>query len=44
MKNQANETGYSQSSNIVESLNILVVGATGGTGRATVEKTIERRS
>lgn len=38
MENQANETGYPHSSNIVESLNILVVGATGGTGRATVEK------
>ncbi len=38
MKNQTNQTKYIQSSNIQQSLNILVVGATGGTGRATVEK------
>ncbi len=38
MKNQANEIGYTKSSQVAESLNILVVGATGGTGRATVEK------
>ncbi|MGI9288123.1 MAG: NAD(P)-dependent oxidoreductase [Pseudomonadales bacterium] len=38
MNNQTNEFVYPQSSKIMESLNILVVGATGGTGRATVEK------
>jgi len=37
MKNKANVTGYTQNSNVQEQLNTLVVGATGGTGRATVE-------
>jgi uncharacterized protein YbjT (DUF2867 family) len=38
MKPQTNETGRRLSSSGAPSLNILVVGATGGTGRATVEK------
>ncbi|BCG62549.1 MAG: hypothetical protein methR_P0192 [Methyloprofundus sp.] len=38
MKTQANVSEYEQGSNSHEPLNILVVGATGGTGRATVAK------
>ena len=38
MNNQANNAGYTSFSSAQESLKILVVGATGGTGRATVEK------